>query len=174
MDSSPNLPVALTDAQKTVIAAFPETHQRLIWALIDPLDFRTEAELCTQLAVTHKDINELKRNRAFRTIANDLMDKAVADSRWAILKALLRAAISKGDTNAQRMALERLGDYSEKHEVRSVSISVFRNLNDDDLKKRVRQLEDDIEFYDAVEVPAGERVLADSSPPGDGDTARAD
>ena len=134
---------------------------QLLEAWADPMDSRLDKDLADELGVPMDRMRVLRRDKRVMSYVGHLFE-AQMRSQWPVVfKALWKNAITGRDTNAQRMVLEVLGKYAERHEVTTTNRSVFMELTDEELMERLGRLHGDLDGF-RKEEKTGRRVFGPS------------
>lgn len=130
----------------------------VIVAVSDPLDYRSDKQLQKDLEVSQDELRSIKRDPTFKRIVNERMEQALRDTKYALIKQLVKNALSKGDTVSLKALLEMQGAYAQQIEVKSVNLTYFKEVPTSELWERVQELQADLTLF-KTEQAEGLRVL---------------
>lgn len=139
--------------------ALTETQTRARDVLSDILHPRTHAQQAATIGIPEDELSELESDPVFRRLVNERAEKVFRESRYAILNALMRSALS-GDQQAMKSVLAAFGEVTERVDSRSVNVSIeFRDYSDEELDRRVRDLLEKLVYFEDVEEPEGSTLV---------------
>lgn len=120
----------------------------VVESLSDPLDFRTDSQLRKETGISATDLRNLKRDPVIKRMLNKDVEESLRNSKHAVIKTLMRKAVSEGDTQALKMCLEIMGIYAQQVEVKAVNLSIFKNMPIEELLSAVKELQTDFVLFE--------------------------
>mgnify|MGYP001457184866 CR=1 FL=1 len=151
----------LDDARSLLPPGLTENEVKVLEAWSDPMDARGDKELMEEYSLSKERIRELRRDRHVMSYVGHAFEVGVRANWVSVFKALFHNAVNRSDSNAQRMVLEILGKYAEKHEVHTTGRSVFVQMSDQELMDRLIRMKGDLDAFGSEE-KAGSEVFGPS------------
>lgn len=134
----------------------------LLEALANPIDPRTNAALSADLDIPEREVNRLCTDPDFCRKVNEKLDQNLTLQRFVYVKQLTKNA-ARGDSKSLQMALEMIGAYAQRLEVKSATFVAFQRLEDDELMAKILEMQTDLVFADQ-DTEEGRRLIGASGP----------